>query len=167
MIITRKQKDSPAEARTPPSVAKPKSAASITKAVVGVKILSVLSDLLIVFLAYGVAACWRLGSVPGALYFWDRLELVTGVALATLLVFYVHDVYPRFRTYSSFNGLNHLGKALAYVWLIQGFSVYLGGVTEAFGRGIFSMALFMTSSSCSALRRENARITCMFFGEAR
>lgn len=111
------------------------------RAIVAIKLVSVGLDFLLVCLAYGLASVQRLGPGPGLLYFWERAEGLSGVALATILVFYIHDVYPRFRTYATFNGLNHLGNALAYVFLVQGLIIYTGGIVETIGRGIFSISL--------------------------
>ena len=115
---------------------------SPARAVIAAKILSVTLDFSVVWLAYSFGSVQRLGAGPGLLYCWERLEGFLAASLVTLLVFYMHDVYPRFRTYASFNGLNHLGNALVYVFLLQGFAIYWGGVGEAIGRGIFSIALF-------------------------
>ncbi|HXV28510.1 MAG TPA: sugar transferase [bacterium] len=103
--------------------------------------ISIMADCAMVLLSYLAASYWVIGRLDGDAYFFNRFFLILGMAILTVGILYVFDIYPRYRAFTSFFGMMLLWDALVYVFLIQGFVVYLSGSIETIGRGIFAAAV--------------------------
>ncbi len=106
-----------------------------------IKIVSLMVDCGVVLFSYWLASDWVIGNADANIYFFDRFFLVFALSLMTLATLYVFDVYPHYRGFTSFFGMMLLWDALVYVFLMQGFAVYLSGSIETIGRGIFAASI--------------------------
>jgi exopolysaccharide biosynthesis polyprenyl glycosylphosphotransferase len=109
--------------------------------VFAIKILSFACDCVVIFLSYYLAAYLRLGPEEMKYYYFGRFDLFFLMVILTGLVFYISDVYPNYKKFLSFFGVMLLWNALVYVFLFQGFVVYLSGSIDTIGRGVFTFAL--------------------------
>ncbi len=98
-------------------------------------------DYAIVLFSYLAASYLAIGRPDGEIYFLDRFSLILIMGIISTGILYVFDVYPRYRGFTSFFGIMLLWDAMVYVFLIQGFVVYLSGSIETIGRGIFAASV--------------------------
>jgi exopolysaccharide biosynthesis polyprenyl glycosylphosphotransferase len=98
-------------------------------------------DIAVVFFSLGIASFVAVGDPGWNSYFLARLDLAFLLALAAVTLFYLSDIYPSYRNFTSYSGLIQLWDALVYIFLVQGFVTYVYGSVRPVGRVVFASAL--------------------------